>query len=342
MCKSFNIPDDTLDEFLNHKQLSKLKIITHTNDIVILYCAQDVAIVFDYKGKLYPTIFMVWSFLNIVPRLILDKNGKSRLKSSTELTIKDLTSVNNDHTLSLLPVDHCVCLCTNTCQKIIAIGYLMVDGNVIKEHINYQDKCLKVLHCHEDELFNSHILKIIPNIISTMEREYNVAPELNDSIPNQIENNQTVVEKMDEILMICSLKALKYSITKDMLPVLASTFYKKYVMSFCPEETELDIKKTSYKKLSTFLQLLNEKGVIKFNVGSNGIAEITCIYHSNSMFQDANLENNSEEKADLYSPPVKEMYVVTSGLHPIFSEFLCRYVDTHLKKLYYITIHYYK
>lgn len=327
ICKSFNILDDTLNEFLNHKQLSKLKVITYTNEIVILYCAQDVAIVFDYKGKLYPTIFMVWSFLNIVPRLILDKNGKSRLKSSTELTIKDLTSVNNDHILSLLPVDDCVCLCTNTCQKIIGIGYLMVDGNTIKEHTNNQDKSLKVLHYHEDELFNSHILKIIPNIISTMEHEYNIAPELNDSIPNQIENSQTAVEKMDEILMICSLKALKHSITKDMLPVLASTFYKKYVMSFCPEETELDIKKTSFKKLSTFLQLLDEKGVIKFNVGSNGIAEITCIHHSNSMFQDSNLENNSEEKPDLYSPPVKEMYIVTSGLHPIFSEFLCRYVD---------------
>lgn len=272
---------------------------------------------------------MIWSFSHIVPRLKLDKSGKNKLKYATVLTVKDLTSVNNDLLLSSLPVDQCVSFCTNTCQKIFAIGYLTIEGTAIKESENDPDKvCVKVLHCHEDELFNSSILKIIPDIISKMEREFNIAPELNDDVPNQVEDTRTVVEKMDELLMLCSLKALKHSITKEMLPVLASTFYKKYVMSFCPEGTELDIKKTSFKKLSTFLQLLDKENIIKFNVPSNGIAEITRVIHSNSKFQDENLGENPDinENSNQYKPPVKEIYVVTPGLHPIFSEFLCRYV----------------
>lgn len=329
ICKHFSVPEDNLDEFLCHRPLSQLKVITHSNDIVKIYCVQDVAIVFEFKGKFYPTIFMLWSFSNIVPRLKIDKNGRSKLKSASELTIKNITSVNNINVLSSLLVDQSVCLSSDTSQKIIAIGFMIISGNAIKEHENDQDKSLKVLHYHEDELFKSHIMKIIPGIISQMEREYNSASELNDDIPIQIENTHTAVEKMDELLMTCSLKALKHSITKDMLPVLASTFYKKYVMSFCPEGTELDLKKTSFKKLSTFLQLLDEEGIIKFNVGSNGIAEITHIIHNNSKFQDENLEDNPELKtnADQFSPPVKEIYVVTPGLHPIFSEFLCRYVN---------------
>lgn len=316
-----------MDEFLDHKQLSVLKVITHTNDIVKIYCAQDVAILFEFKGKYYPTLFMVWAFTQIIPRLIVDKNIKSKLKSSTELTIKDINSVNNDHIVSSLPVDQCVSLCTNTCQKILAIGYLTINGNAIKDHEKNQEKCLKLLHYHEDELFKSHILKIIPDIISTMERAFNSAPELNEGVPNQVEDTRTPIEKMDELMMTCSLKALKHSIKKEMLPILASTFYKKYVMSFCPEGIELDIKKTSFKKLSTFLQLLDEEGIIKFNVGSNGIAEIIRIIYTNSNFQDANLEENPELKEnDEYSPPVKEIYVVTPGLQPIFSEFLCRFV----------------
>lgn len=320
-----------MEEFLHQKVLSQLKVITCTNDIVKIYCAADVAIVFYFKAKFYPTLFLVWTFCNILPRLKLDKSGKSKLKSSTELTIKDLTSVNNNNILSALPVDQSISICTNTCQKIIAIGYLLIDGKTIQNHDTNNDVCLKVLHYHEDELFKSHILKIIPHIIPVLERECNNDRDcINEEVINQIEINENAIEKMDKLLTTCSLKALKYSIKKEMLPILASTFYKKYVMSFCPEGIELDIKKTSFKRLSTFLQLLDTEGIIKFNAGRNGIAEIIRVIETNSKFQDVNLDDNPELKEDVvdeFSPPVKEIYVVTPGLHPIFSEFLCRYVD---------------
>ncbi|VVC41766.1 Hypothetical protein CINCED_3A002139 [Cinara cedri] len=273
---------------------------------------------------------MVWSFPHIFPRLKLDNDGKSQLKSASELTIKELRSndANNEHILSSLPVDQCVSLCTISCQKIIAIGYLTIDGNSIKDSEKSRDKCLKVLHYYDDELFKSHIKSSIPDVIYTMEREFNDAPELNDK-KMYSEDIQTVVNKMDELLMTCSLKALKYSIKKQMLPILASTFYKKYVMSFCPEGTELDIKKTSYKKLTSFLQLLDKEQMIKLNVSSNGIVEITQVIQSNSKLQDLNSDDNPalKENLDQFSPPVKEIYVVTPGLYPIFSEFLCRKGD---------------
>lgn len=329
ICKCFNLTNETLDEFLNHKQLSLLKVITYTNDIIKIYCAQEVALVFDHKGKYYPTLFMVWSFPHIVPRLILHEDLKSKINDSAQLSIKDITSINNDHLLIQLPVDQCVSICTNSCEKIIAIGYLIIDGNTIKDHEKNKDICLKVLHFHKDELFKSNMINIIPDVILMMERSFKNAPEVKDDLPNQLEENQTVIEKMDELLMTCSLKALKYCIKKEMLPILASTFYKKYVMSFCPEGIELDIKKTSFKKLSTFLQLLDVEHIIKFNVGSNGIAEITQVIHSNSKFQEINMEENPElkENNDQYTTPVKEIYIVTPGLQPIFSEFLCRFVN---------------
>jgi len=329
ICKCFNLTNETLDEFLNHKQLSLLKVITYTNDIIKIYCAQEVAFVFDHKGKYYPTLFMVWSFPHIVPRLILHEDLKSKINDSAQLSIKDITSINNDHLLIQLPVDQCVSICTNSCEKIIAIGYLIIDGNTIKDHEKNKDICLKVLHYHKDELFKSNMINIIPDVILMMERSFKNAPEVKYDLPNQIEDNRTAIEKMDELLMICSLKALKYCIKKEMLPILSSTFYKKYVMSFCPEGIELDIKKTSFKKLSTFLQLLDAEHIIKFNVGSNGIAEITQVIHSNSKFQEINMEENPElkENNDQYTTPVKEIYIVTPVLQPIFSEFLCRKGD---------------
>lgn len=272
---------------------------------------------------------MLWKFPYIVPKLKLDIDVTSRIKTVTELTIKDLNSVNNDHVLNPLVVDQCVSVCSDTCQKIIAVGYLIIDGNTIQKHQSNKDKCFRILHYHKDELFKSHILQIIPEVVSNIERAFINAPESNDDATGQSENTQTVVEKMDQLLTLCSLKALKHSVKKEMLPILASTFYKKYVMSFCPEGIELDIKKTSFKKLSTFLQLLDEEGIIKFSVGSNGIAEIIRVNYTSSKFQDAHLDDKveSNENTDEASLPVKEIYVVTPGLHPIFSEFLCRFVD---------------
>lgn len=320
--KYFNLLTETVDEFLNQKQLTQLKVITHTNDIVKINCAQGAAIVFEFKNKFYPTLFTIWTFPHIFPRLQLDNNGKSQLKSTLELTIKDLTSTNNDHILSSLPVDQCVSLCTTSCQKIIAIGYLIIAGSTIKDNEKSRDKCLKVLHYYDDELFKLHIKSIIPDVIFVMEREFKSAPELDNDTQIHSECIQTVCEKMDELLMTCSLKALKYSIKKEMLPILASTFYKKYVMSFCPEGTELDIKKTSFIKLSTFLQLLDKEKIINLNVGSNGIVEIIRVICSNSKFQDINCDENPELKENIeFSPPIKEVYVVTPGLYPIFSEF---------------------
>lgn len=314
---------------MNHKQLSLLKVITLSNDIVKIYCAQDVAVVFEFKGKYYPTLFMIWSFPQILPKLKSDSNLYSKLKTSTELTVKDFNSVNpeinNDLVLTSLPVDQCVSLCTNSCPKILGIGNLIIDGNSIKEQEPTRNKCLKVIHCYGDELYKSHILQIIPDVISTMEREFNNAPEQNDNPQIQSDDNQTLLEKKNGLLMTCTLKALKHSITKEMLPILASTFYKKYVMSFCPEGIELDIKKTSFKKLSTFLQLLDEEGILKLNVGSNGVVEIVRVIHTDIRFQDPALGDKTEkENVDQFSPPVKEIYVVTPGLYPIFSEFLCR------------------
>jgi len=231
--------------------------------------------------------------------------------------------------LDLLPVDQIITLSIGSCSKTIAIGYLILSGNTINHYGSDEDNCLRVLHHHNDELFKSLISQIIPDVISKIEQELDVALEVNDNVLNYPGDTQFNIEKMDELLTLCSMKALKHLITKEMLPILASTFYKKFVMTFCSEGVELDIKKTSYKKLSTFLQLLDEQGIIKFNVGSNGIAEITQVIYSNRKFQNAQLDDdvNLNKNVDQNSLPVKEIFIVTSRLQPIFSEFLCRFVD---------------
>ncbi|XP_065910424.1 eukaryotic translation initiation factor 2D-like isoform X2 [Dysidea avara] len=63
-------------------------------------------------------------------------------------------------------------------------------------------------------------------------------------------------------------------VTHDDLPLLTSTFYKAHMIPSCPEGLTLDVKKSSYKKLSKFLEEMQLKGIIEVKELSKGVESI--------------------------------------------------------------------
>ena len=57
-------------------------------------------------------------------------------------------------------------------------------------------------------------------------------------------------EEMDDLLLHCFLKSWKTSAKKLELPVLSSNFFRIHMVQNCPDGSKLDVKKSSYKKLS--------------------------------------------------------------------------------------------
>lgn len=70
------------------------------------------------------------------------------------------------------------------------------------------------------------------------------------------------VAEMDKLLEYCFLKACKTTIKKGDLPTLSSNFFKNHILPCCPASKSIDVKKSSYKKLSVFLASMKTKGVI--------------------------------------------------------------------------------
>ncbi|XP_041052307.1 eukaryotic translation initiation factor 2D isoform X1 [Carcharodon carcharias] len=87
----------------------------------------------------------------------------------------------------------------------------------------------------------------------------------------------TVQEQMDELLLQCFLHALKFKVKKADLPLLTSTFLKVHVYPCCPEGRQLDIKKSSYKKLSKFLQTMQQRQVVQVKELSKGVESIAAV-----------------------------------------------------------------
>ncbi|PFX20867.1 Eukaryotic translation initiation factor 2D [Stylophora pistillata] len=138
-----------------------------------------------------------------------------------------------------------------------------------------------------------------------------------------------LLENMDDLLeycFFCSLMRMK----KVELPVLTSTFSRSYLLPSCPEGKSVDIKKSSYKKLSKFLQCMQERGLISLQEASKGVDHITRIawdhpelkdFKANAPAVDSVSAETSSPSCSAEPPCIEELFSVSAALLPIFSEF---------------------
>lgn len=84
-------------------------------------------------------------------------------------------------------------------------------------------------------------------------------------------------EAMDKLLLHCFLKAWKTSAKKVEVPILTSNFYRLHMVPACPDGASLDIKKSTYKKLSKFLNAMAKKNLIAVKEFPKGIENITAV-----------------------------------------------------------------
>ncbi|CAL5226777.1 g9634 [Coccomyxa viridis] len=69
----------------------------------------------------------------------------------------------------------------------------------------------------------------------------------------------------DELIEVCLLEGL-HAVTDGELPMLTSDFYAKHMLPAKPEGASMDIKKSSYKKLSKLLSTFEKKGLLTIKV----------------------------------------------------------------------------
>ncbi|XP_078276368.1 eukaryotic translation initiation factor 2D isoform X1 [Rhinoraja longicauda] len=138
----------------------------------------------------------------------------------------------------------------------------------------------------------------------------------------------TTQEQMDEILRQCFLHALKCKVKKADLPLLTSTFLKIYMYPCCPEGRSIDVKKSSYKKLSRFLQAMQQKQIIQMREFSKGVESIAVVnWHHTELrsFTVTEVATGEEvtpadsETEIVYQPPeISSFYSIPSRLVPLF------------------------
>lgn len=137
-------------------------------------------------------------------------------------------------------------------------------------------------------------------------------------------------EQMDALLYQCFLHALKTKVKKSELPLLTSNFLRNHMVSCCPRGKQIDIKKSSYKKLSKFLQCMQrEHSLVQVKELSKGVESIVEVDWKNpelSSFrtpEDCGQESVEEGGAcevSFQPPEITPLYGVTARLEPLFQD----------------------
>ncbi|XP_019369563.1 PREDICTED: eukaryotic translation initiation factor 2D [Gavialis gangeticus] len=146
------------------------------------------------------------------------------------------------------------------------------------------------------------------------------------------EGSRTPREQMDELFQQCFFHALKCKVKKSELPLLTSTFLRNHMFSCCPEGQQLDIKKSSYKKFSKFLQCMQQKNILQvkeLNKGVESIVGVDWKHPDIKLFVVPDgfspVSNTPESKRGdgepLYHPPdIVPLYGVSVKMAPLFQE----------------------
>lgn len=144
------------------------------------------------------------------------------------------------------------------------------------------------------------------------------------------EEHQTPQEIMDALLLQCFLHALKSKVKKSELPLLTSTFLRNHMFSCCPSGKRIDIKKSSYKKLSKFLQTMQQQHhlveIKELAKGVESIVEVDWKHPELRSFsppeetevEASRVQDGSRGEVPYRPPEITTLYSVSARLEPLF------------------------
>lgn len=159
------------------------------------------------------------------------------------------------------------------------------------------------------------------------------APQLPSNNHNyfrdEVEEEDTVKEiedelNHDELLQTAFFTALKRDGTSLSLPLLTSNFYRCHVLP--ASEQPIDLKKTTYKKLSKFLSEMAANRFITVKEEQKGIEKITDVNLGHPDLVDfiakPSIKDDSvEKKNNLFVTEMTELYLVTDETAKFFASF---------------------
>lgn len=145
--------------------------------------------------------------------------------------------------------------------------------------------------------------------------------EINDDSTG--DNAETTSESHDDKLKIAFLTAIKKMGKNPPVPLLTSNFYRCHILTV---DSSIEIKHTSYKKLSKFLQEMSKQGYLAIKEETKGVEKILSFNTAHPDITNLTLNitdtpNAAGTSDNLFETEMKELYIITSETIKFFNQF---------------------
>uniref|UniRef100_A0A8C6HZJ0 Eukaryotic translation initiation factor 2D n=1 Tax=Mus spicilegus TaxID=10103 RepID=A0A8C6HZJ0_MUSSI len=297
---------DQISELIPGKEdLNVVKLYVHKGDSVTVYASGGNPILFELEKNLYPTVYTLWAYPDILPTFITWPLVLEKLVGGADLMLPGVV-VPPTGLPQVQQGDLCaIALVGNRAPVAIGVA-AMSTAQMLASGL--KGKGVSVLHTYQDHLWRSGDKSSPPAIApldptDSCEEKVHLGlqgnlksltldgEEENGQVPLREASEDTssrapsqdsldgkpLQEQMDDLLLRCFLHALKSRVKKADLPLLTSTLLGSHMFSCCPEGQQLDIKKSSYKKLSKFLQHMQQEQIVQVKELSKGVESIVAV-----------------------------------------------------------------
>ncbi|XP_036057836.1 eukaryotic translation initiation factor 2D isoform X5 [Onychomys torridus] len=299
---------DRVSELIPGKEeLNVVKLYAHKGDAVTVYMTGGNPILFELEKNLYPTVYTLWSYPDLLPAfttwpLVLEKlvGGADLMLPGVVVPPTGLPQVQQGDLCAIALVGN---------RAPVAVGVAAMSTTQMLAS-GLKGKGFSVLHTYQDHLWKSGdkssppaIAPLAVNPTDSNEEKVDLGlhgnlssltlegeeekrkvhhPEASEdtssgALSQGSLDGKPLQEQMDDLLHQCFLHALKSRVKKADLPLLTSTLLGSHMFSCCPEGQQLDIKKSSYKKLSKFLQHMQQEQIVQVKELSKGVESIVAV-----------------------------------------------------------------
>ncbi|XP_047608742.1 eukaryotic translation initiation factor 2D isoform X2 [Phacochoerus africanus] len=327
---------DQVSELIPGKEeLNIVRLYAHRGDAVTVYVSGGNPILFELEKNLYPTVYTLWSYPDLLPTfttwpLVLEKlvGGADLMLPGLVVPPAGLPQVQKGDLCAIALVGNRRSGEKSSPPSIAPLALDPPDpseekGSVQANAALQGDMRHLTLEGEEEE-----VGEVQQRCAEKSLSEAAEDPSVGGLNPDPTDG-KTLQEQMDELLERCFLHALKCRLKKADLPLLTSTLLGSHMFSCCPEGRQLDVKKSSYKKLSKFLQHMQQEQIIQVKELSQGVESIVAVDWKHPRITSfvipepsptsQTVQEGSREQP--YHPPdIKSLYCVPASMTLLFQE----------------------
>ncbi|XP_059050220.1 eukaryotic translation initiation factor 2D [Achroia grisella] len=167
--------------------------------------------------------------------------------------------------------------------------------------------------------------KLIPEIPHTETVDNTEVIENEDSIITECPQVEepSIPADMDGLLQWCLLTFIKLESKRIELPLKTNLLYKNHLMSLCPSDRTLEVKKSSYKKMGKFLESMQQQGLLEVREIEKGVDAVVALNAAHPLVAAhaavrATSTRTTPTHAPAQPPLVREMFCVTAAVAELF------------------------